>query len=77
MKEYKNIKDLKLHTKGYGIMVKHTGDFVMLMPTKKYVKEHGEGNYETACIDLSKWFGLIGMILNDGTVRMSVRGDDE
>ena len=76
-KKFDSIEALKREGKIYHFKVASLKNVVMLTPHQAYIKEYGDGEYSKACEDLAKWYGLFGTILDDGSVVMNVRDEDE
>lgn len=83
--KYKSYEQLKKEIKGLGITarrkkikVKNSNlkSVIILSPTKKYIKNYGEGDEQKAIDDLSKWYGLIGTGYKDGHIIMNVKPEN-
>ncbi len=75
-KKFNSIEILKRDGKLYHFKVSTLKNTVMLMPHQAYVKEYGGGDHNKACEDLAKWYGLFGIIADDGSVTMQVRDEE-
>lgn len=63
-----NLEELKLSAKEHNIKLSVNKPVVILKPSKKYIKEYGDGDEQKAIDDLARWYGLIGCIEGDSVI---------